>query len=305
MDPLARTATFRVEGWDDSRDVPYRVALTHEGEVHSWAGTIRRDPRDAPELVVAAFTGNNDLGFPHADVVRNVRHFEPDLLVFTGDNIYERVADYGIERAPLAAATLDYLRKWYLFGWEYRELLRDIPAICLVDDHDVYQGNIWGAGGRHATEHGKPGQDQGGYTMPAAWVNMVQRTQTSHLPDPPDPTPVEQGIGVYYGHLLYGGAERRHHRGPQVEVGPGGGAAGGEDRERLGPEPRLRPGDRGRRPRRRAPRGAPGGVPRGVDRGLVRRGLDEGRGVPDDLRQRGHPAAPRRHRRRDAAADGS
>ena len=205
VDPLARTATFRVAGWDDSRKVPYRVLLEHRGEAHTWAGTIRRDPKTKPQLTVAAFTGNNDLGFPHADVVRNVRHLESDLLVFTGDNIYERVADYGIERAPLAVATLDYLRKWYLFGWEYRELLRDVPAICLADDHDVYQGNIWGAGGRHAAPHGKPGQDKGGYTMPAAWVNMVERTQTSHLPDPPDPTPVEQGIGVYFTDLLYGG----------------------------------------------------------------------------------------------------
>jgi hypothetical protein len=34
---------------------------------------------------------------------------------------------------------------------------------------------------------------------------MVQRTQTSHLPDPYDPTPVQQGIGVYYTDVLYGG----------------------------------------------------------------------------------------------------
>ena len=34
---------------------------------------------------------------------------------------------------------------------------------------------------------------------------MVQRTQTSHLPDPFDPTPVEQDITVYYTELLYGG----------------------------------------------------------------------------------------------------
>lgn len=224
VDPLARTATFRIEGWDDSKDRPYRVALDHEGERHEWAGTVRRDPKDKAEIVVGAFTGNNDLGFPHADVARNVRHFQPDLLVFTGDNIYEGVGGYGVQRSPLAAATLDYLRKWYLFGWEYRELLRDVPAICLADDHDVYQGNIWGAGGRHATEHGKPGQDQGGFTMPAAWVNTVQRTQTSHMPDPPDPTPVEQGIGVYYGHLLYGGVsvaiieDRKWKSAPAVQI---------------------------------------------------------------------------------------
>ena len=52
---------------------------------------------------------------------------------------------------------------------------------------------------------GQPGQDSGGYTMPAPWVNIVQRTQASHLPDPPEKTPVEQGISVHYSHLVWGG----------------------------------------------------------------------------------------------------
>lgn len=200
-DPLSRTATFRVPDWDDSRNTAYRVSYAG----HFSGGTIRRDPKAKPQIVVAAFTGNNDLGFPHADIVGNIRHHAPDLLFFTGDNIYERVGDYGIQRAPLATATLDYLRKWYLFGWEYAEILRDIPSVCLPDDHDVYHGNIWGAGGRRAPGDTQAAQDEGGYSMPADWVNMVQRTQTAHLPDPYDPTPVEQGITVYYSHLVYGG----------------------------------------------------------------------------------------------------
>ncbi len=200
-DPLSRTATFRVPNWDDTRDTPYRVR--YGGQF--YGGAIRKDPRNKPRIIVAAFTGNNDLGFPHADIVRNVAHFRPDLLYFTGDNIYERVGEYGIERAPIETAALDYLRKWYLFGWEYRELLKEIPAVCLPDDHDVYHGNLWGAGGRKAVGAGQQGQDSGGYTMPAEWVNAVQRTQTSHLPDPYDPAPVAQGITVYYSHLLYGG----------------------------------------------------------------------------------------------------
>ena len=48
-------------------------------------------------------------------------------------------------------------------------------------------------------------QDAGGYKMPPEWVNMVQRTQTSHLPDPFDATAVEQGIGVYYCNMNYAG----------------------------------------------------------------------------------------------------
>ena len=71
----------------------------------------------------------------------------------------------------------------------------------------MYHGNIWGAGGI-ATPKGLRGaaaQDQGGYKMDPVWVNMVQRTQTSHLPDPYDPKPVAQGIGVYYTGIKYAG----------------------------------------------------------------------------------------------------
>jgi hypothetical protein len=201
IDPMARTATFRVAEWDDSRDTPYRVVYGTQ----SYGGTIRKDPVSKPKITVAAFTGNNDLGFPHADVVRNVRSFAPDLLFYSGDNIYERVGEYGIQRSPVETATLDYLRKWFLFGWEYGELLKDIPSVAIPDDHDVYHGNLWGAGGRRTEGEGYIGPDKGGYVMPAEWVNMVQRTQTSNLPDPPDPTPVDQGIGVYYSQLVVGG----------------------------------------------------------------------------------------------------
>ncbi len=41
--------------------------------------------------------------------------------------------------------------------------------------------------------------------MDPGFVNMVQKTQTSHLPDPYDPTPAEQGISVYYTECNIGG----------------------------------------------------------------------------------------------------
>lgn len=212
IDPLARTATFRVEDWDDSEDRPYRVVYTlreatgDNGE-HTWEGTVRKDPIDKDVVTVAGFTGNNDLGFPHTDVVEAVKSHEPDLLAFTGDNIYESVGGYGYIRKPMGLSVVDYLRKWYLFGWEYRDLLKEIPMVALVDDHDVYQGNIWGQGGKQTIQEGtnKQMQDSGGFIEPPDWVNAVQRTQTSHLPDPFDDTPAEQGINVYYTDLRWGG----------------------------------------------------------------------------------------------------
>ena len=221
IDPLARTATFRLTNWDDAADHEYRVLYESrdtkgQAVTAAFDGTIRRDPRAKSKTVVAAFTGNNDLGFPHADVVKHVATFQPDLLIFTGDQIYEPVGGFGVQRAPLDMATLDYLRKWFMYGWEYRELLRNIPSVAMPDDHDVYHGNLWGAGGRDANDivpalqrGAATGQalkqDSGGFTMPVDWVNMVQRTQTSHLPDPVDPAPAERGIGVYFTELVWGG----------------------------------------------------------------------------------------------------
>ncbi len=204
IDDLSRTATFRVTDWDSSTDLPYRVTYAMDGE-HQYGGTIRRNPIDKPKLTIGVLSCLNDYGFPHTDLQTSIGHFGCDLLAFEGDQIYERVASYGIQRLPLEPATLDYLRKWYLFGWSFRDLMRDVPSICMADDHDVFHGNVWGAGGKKADGVGQPGQDSGGYIEPAAWVNMVQRTQTSHLPDPHDPTPVLQNIGVYYTELHWGG----------------------------------------------------------------------------------------------------
>jgi len=86
--------------------------------------------------------------------------------------------------------------------------MKNRPTVSITDDHDVYHGNIWGSGGKptpKAFGQGAKAQDAGGYKMPPEWVNMVERTQTSHLPDPFDPTPINQGIGTYYTDMDYGG----------------------------------------------------------------------------------------------------
>ena len=126
---------------------------------------------------------------------RAMARLDPDLLAFVGDQFYESTGGYGAQRAPLDAAILDYLRKWFFHGWTWRELMRDRPSISLPDDHDVYQGNLWGEGG----EGQKTTQEAGGYELPAAWVNVVHRTQTAHHPDAYDPKPSKRDTINYYG----------------------------------------------------------------------------------------------------------
>ncbi|MHC4179689.1 MAG: alkaline phosphatase D family protein, partial [Planctomycetota bacterium] len=239
------TASFRVEDWDDTRDTPYRVRYEfQDGDgkpaVHHFAGKIRRDPMHKQTVVVAAFTGNMQVRggyeyplpygidapfppelsgktvtesntfdytkriyFPHTEVVRNVARQRPDLLFFSGDQVYEGNPTRAQEK-PYEKACLDYLYKWYLWCWSFRDLTREIPTVTIPDDHDVYQRNIWGDGGKASPEGDLDGS-YGGYFMPPEWINMIQRTQTSHLPDPFDPRPAQRGVEVYYTALTTGG----------------------------------------------------------------------------------------------------
>ena len=141
----------------------------------------------------------NGLWFPHNDLTSKVAKHNPDLLFFSGDQVYEGASPTMPVRGKGDATLLDYLYKWHLFVWAYRDLTKDIPTITIPDDHDVFQGNIWGRSGRKTDK-----DDKGGYVESAEFVRMVERTQTSHLPDPFDPTPIEQGIGVYYAPMTLG-----------------------------------------------------------------------------------------------------
>jgi len=206
------TATFRVPHWDNTRDIPYclvyKMRETKDQVCEcDWQGVIRREPVKQEEVVVAAFTGNNDLGFPNTDITKSVEAHDPDLLFFSGDQIYEGVGGRGVQRKPVEKAAIGYLGKWYQWGWAYKDLIRNRPVICIPDDHDVFHGNLWGAEGKACGSKGTESdkQDTGGYKMPPWWVNMVQKTQTSHLPDPIDPATVLQGIEVYYTSLNYAG----------------------------------------------------------------------------------------------------
>jgi alkaline phosphatase D len=210
------TFPFRVEDWDATRDTPYRVVYDlkvgpDDTKTCYYEGTIRKEPRDRNEIVIAAlgdqriYVGtplrwnSSAIWFPHNELVAAVRHHKPDVLFFAGDQVYEGDLAGAVWR-PLDKAMLDYLDKWYRWCWAFADLARDIPCVCNPDDHDIYQGNFWGDGGHATDDCGK-----GGYYMPAEFVNMVERTQTSHLPDPYDPTPIDQGIGVHYASMDYGG----------------------------------------------------------------------------------------------------
>jgi hypothetical protein len=232
LDQDAWVASFRIPNWNAKTGVPYKLVYREKhrdgGETpHEWTGTIRANPEGRP-LRMAALTCQNDYAFPYEPVALNVAKLDPDLVFFSGDQIYENHGGFGIIREPAEPAILNYLRKFYQFGWSFREVMRDRPTLCLPDDHDVFQGNIWGEGGVKMVKGDGGASSSGGYLQPARMVNAVHKTNVSHHPDAYDSAPCEQGISVYFGDMVYGGvgfaiiADRQWKSGPQrVNTGPG------------------------------------------------------------------------------------
>lgn len=204
VNDIGWSALFRVENWDDSKDIAYRIS---HGDQATFEGLIRKDPKDKDEIIVAALScnSNQDRG-DRENYVRNINYQNPDLMFFAGDQSYDHT---------------EHTAAWLKFGMQFRELFRNRPAITIPDDHDIGQGNLWGENGKIAPN--RDGAD-GGYFYHPEYVKMVERCQTAHLPDPFDPTPIEQGIGVYYTNLVIGDVDfaiiedRKFKSGPRNKI---------------------------------------------------------------------------------------
>jgi len=204
VNDLGWSALFRIENWDDSKDMRYRL---RHGENAIFEGLIRKNPTDNEQISLAALScnSNKDRGM-RENYVRNIDHQDPDLIFFAGDQSYDHT---------------EHTAAWLKFGLQFRETFRNRPGITIPDDHDIGQGNLWGENGKVSLTEGSP---DGGYKYHPEYVKMVERCQTAHLPDPFDPTPIEQGIGVYYTNLLWGGADfailedRKFKSGPEGKI---------------------------------------------------------------------------------------
>ena len=202
INEIGWTTTFKVDNWDDSKDVNYR--LLH-GKNAKYEGLIRKNPLDKEVITMAAFSCNSNKDRGDRDnYIKNINHIDPDILFFAGDQSYDHK---------------EHTAAWLKFGMQFREIFRDRPCITIPDDHDIGQGNLWGENGKIASS---PAGNDGGYFYDKDYVKMVERAQTNHLPDPYDNTPIDQGIGVYYTNLQLGGIDFAIIEDRKFKSGPNG-----------------------------------------------------------------------------------
>ena len=196
------TAHFRINDWDSTKDIPYRVM---HGEKASFEGLIRKDPINQDTIVVGNLSCNSSrTKGPRPQIIENLKAINPDMLFFAGDQTYHHT---------------EHTAGWIEFGLQFRDLIKDRPTVTIPDDHDVGQANLWGESGIIATS---PAGNSGGYFYPIPYVNMVQRQQTWHLPDPVDPEKVKRGLEVYFTRLRVGGIDFAILEDRKFKTGPDG-----------------------------------------------------------------------------------
>jgi hypothetical protein len=198
------SAHFRITDWDGTKDHAYRL---RHAEKATFEGKIRREPTDKETIVVGNLSCNSSRTTgPRPLIIKNLIAQDPDILFFAGDQTYHHT---------------QHTSGWLEFGMQFRDIMRDRPTITIPDDHDIGQANLWGENGIQATNSAGP---SGGYFYAPAYVNMVQRQQTWHLPDPVDPKPIERDITVYFTDLTYAGIsfaileDRKFKTGPEGTI---------------------------------------------------------------------------------------
>lgn len=185
-------ANYRVENWDNTKDVQYRVRHKASAAFNesTYEGLIRHDPVEKDTIIMATLgcIGKN-YNDDKLGLVAGIQAEDPDLIFFSGDQYY---------------LNYEHSVAWLEFGRWAKELFRNRPAIVIMDDHDYSVGNIWGRGGAQAVARNTV---KGGFYWDARYINMIEAAMTSHLPDPYDATPIDRGIGVYYTRLRVGGID--------------------------------------------------------------------------------------------------
>ena len=257
--PITRpdwTAIFRIEKFDATKTVPYRVvyaladsraAVTTGADgrraptrtavrvAYQFPGVVRADPAGGTVVLAALSCNNNTRGsvdkprysftpdhlwHPHAPIRDAVLKADPDVCYFAGDQIYEGGSPTAPDRSGKNPDShLDYLYKWNMWVLAYRDVTRGRPSAVVPDDHDVFQGNLWGEGGKRAN---KGTGDDGGYFLPPDWVNMVQKTQTGNLPPAAAADIPGTDIRAYYTDMTVGGVNFAVLEDRKFKTGPDG-----------------------------------------------------------------------------------
>ena len=165
------TAPFRVERLGRLQG-PHKYRVAHGTEAFVRGHRPQATPIDKDELVVAG-------------VHRAIPSTPPTVATSparTSSTTSRRsTPTCSSSRATRSTTTTSHYAAWLKFGRDFGEIIKDRPTLCLPDDHDAGQPNLWGESGKVST---LGGASDGGYSRPGG-LRPGSRTR----PDQPLPRP--------------------------------------------------------------------------------------------------------------------
>lgn len=221
-------ALIRVKDYDRSQSADFRVVMLNgPKDAQPYLFHVPAEPTTG-ELVIGGISCTGDIGrkslgnksklkagesyvgiwspanqwAPFSGITQPLIERKPDIVFFTGDQIYEWWPT-PIDMSDAMPAE-DYLYKWTIWHWSFKDVTSRVPCLLQTDDHDVWHPNLWGDGNRLMTEGWEKG---GGYIKSSYFVNMIQRTMCGHNPDAFSPGPGDSGITNYFCTFKYGGVD--------------------------------------------------------------------------------------------------
>ena len=207
IDSIYGLALLRNFKWTDAVARRYRVRLKRgkifEGDY--YYGQISMPASTETKLKIAVLSCNGmpfiersgmdywQIWKPYELTAKRCSIEKPELLVFLGDQMYEsRPVPMEWDRSLYS---LDYQYRWLLWCMQFNPLTSSLPTLVMMDDHDYFQGNLWGIHGdtlSRAIAKDKPLDyvgdasdwlmENGGFFQEAAFLKYAVALQTAHLP---------------------------------------------------------------------------------------------------------------------------
>ncbi len=204
MYTLTSTALFVLNNWPRHQAVRYQVSCGDS----KLEGVFRAEPQPDEKVKMVGLSCLAEHRWPWKEAIDSIASYDPDILFFSGDQVYSYFGFSSPEQRPQNSADMyvamdRYLDQYRRFGLAFRDLLKDRPSIFITDDRDLNSRGLWGAGGLRR----KSDKNTLGYPSHLNWVNAVEFLQTGTLPAPHDKGPHGDGVLAYYTQLQYGGVD--------------------------------------------------------------------------------------------------
>ncbi len=207
VDTFLGQARLRDYSWFSDGPISYRARLKRDSvfEGNYYEGKIAFPDATGDQLKIGVLSCNGmpfiertgmdywQIWKPYELLAKKYKKENPELVVFLGDQMYEArpvPMEWDKKLYPL-----DYQYRWLMWCLQFNDITKKLPSLIIMDDHDYFQGNLWGEKGDTISKNSAPKitpgfigdetdwlTENGGFIQTPEFLKYAVTLQTGHLP---------------------------------------------------------------------------------------------------------------------------